>query len=135
MSSPSASAHLARAAVELTVRALPTWEDRLRYRGEFLADLDALSPAEQLRYAAGVLSQTFALRAALGASPARVEEDAMDTKIPTFRRFRCRFLRWHDWQTMSNPDGERYRACSVCEKDEPRYDAGHIGMGGGFGGL
>ena len=123
----------ARGAVELTVRALPTWEARLRYRAEFLAELHDLSPADQLRYAAGVLSQTFALRAALGASPARVEEDAMDTKIPTFRRFRCRFLRWHDWQTLSNPDGERYRACSVCQKDEPRYDAGHIGMAGGFG--
>jgi hypothetical protein len=123
----------ARLAVELTVRALPTWQDRLRYRAEFLAELHSLPPSAQLQYAVGVLSQTFALRAALGTSPARLEEDVMNPRIPTFRRFRCRFLRWHDWQTLSNPDGERYRACSVCEKEEPRYDAGHIGMAGGFG--
>ena len=135
MTSPSPSAHLARAAVELTVRALPTWQDRLRYRAEFLAELHSLPPGAQLQFGVGVLSQTFALRAALGTAPSRVEEDAMETKIPLFLRFRCRFLRSHDWRTLSNPDGERYRACSVCEKEEPRYDAGHIGMAGGFGGV
>jgi hypothetical protein len=65
-----------------------------------------------------VLSQTFALRAALGNAPTRVEENAMT--ITSAKRFRCRYLRWHDWQTFSNPDGERYRACSVCEREEPR---------------
>jgi hypothetical protein len=119
MSSPSAAAHrAARVAVELTVRALPTWEARLRYRAEFLADLQGLTPADQLRYAVGVLSQTFALRAALGASPARVEENAMDT-VSSWRRFRCRYLRWHDWKTLRNPDGQRYQACSVCQRDVP----------------
>jgi hypothetical protein len=64
-----------------------------------------------------VLSQTFALRAALGATPTRVEESAMT--VTSAKRFRCRYLRWHDWKTLSNPDGERYRACSVCDRDEP----------------
>ncbi len=108
----------ARLAVELTVRALPTWQDRLRYRAEFMAELHTLPPSDQLRYAAGVLSQTFALRAALGADPSRVEETAMKA-LTARKRFRCRYLRWHDWQTLSNPDGERYRACSVCDREEP----------------
>jgi hypothetical protein len=103
--------------VELTVRALPTWQDRLRYREEFRAELETLPPTAQLRYAAGVLSQTFALRAALGASSPRVEEHAMT--VTSGKRIRCRYLRWHDWKTLSNPDGERYRACSVCHRDEP----------------
>ena len=108
----------ARLAVELTVRVLPTWQDRLRYRAEFLAELRSLPPGAQLRYGVGVLSQTFALRAALGGFPARVGEDAMTTV--SFRRwFRCRFLRWHDWTTSSNPDGERYCACSVCAREWP----------------
>ena len=133
MNGTSSTRRTARAAVGLTVRALPTWEDRLRYRAEFLAELQGLPPSDQLRYAAGVLSQTFALRAALGAAPYRAEEIAMETKIPLFLKIRCRFLRWHDWKTFSNPDGERYRACSVCKLDEPSYDAGQIGMAGGFG--
>jgi hypothetical protein len=118
MATSQGTAALARLGVELTVRMLPTWQHRLRYRAEFLAELPDLSPADQLRYAAGVLSQTFALRAALGAAPTRVEENAMT--VTSGKRFRCRYLRWHDWQTFRNPDGERYRACSVCDREEPR---------------
>ncbi len=86
-----------------------------------------------MRHAAGVLSQTFALRAALGASPARIEEDAMTPTTPRGKRFRCRYLRWHDWQTFTNPDGSRYRACSVCDRDEPTYGDGRYGIAGGLG--
>src|SRR5687767_15305473 len=88
---------VARRGVELALRALPDWHDRLRYRAEFLGELHTLAPADQLRYAAGVLSQAFALRAALGSAPSRVEEDAMT--ITTTRRFfwRCRMFRWHRW--------------------------------------
>ena len=117
MIGPRAPLAGARLVVGLTVRALPTWEDRLRYRAEFRAELNDLPPADQLRYTAGVLSQTFALRAALAATPTRVEESAMT--VTSAKRFRCRYLRWHDWKTFSNPDGERYRACSVCARDEP----------------
>ena len=105
----------ARAAVELAVRRLPDLDDRLRYRAEFLADLHVLPPAAQLRYAAGVLSQTFALRAALGAAPTRAEEAAMSA--PTRSRvpfLRCRLLRLHRWVTRSTEDGDRYAACVEC---------------------
>ena len=108
---------LARAGVDLAVRALPELDDRLRYRAEFLADLYDLTPAAQLRYVAGVLSQTFALRAALGASPTRAEEDAMTLTTKRFS-WRCRVLRLHTWGTHSAEDGGRYLACRRCGKEK-----------------
>jgi hypothetical protein len=101
--------------VGLAVRVLPDWHDRLRYRAEFLAELHDLPPAEQLRYTAGVLSQTFALRAALGSAPSRVEEVAMSVSTPTrVPFFRCRLFRWHRWVTCRTEDGDRYVACREC---------------------
>jgi hypothetical protein len=115
----------ARLGVGLAARVLPTRSDRERYAAEFRAELHGLKPAAQLRYTAGVLSQTLALRAALGASPSRgIEEPTVQQTIPFGRRFRCRVLRWHDWQRHSTEDGRRYRSCSVCHKDHP----GQLGM-------
>jgi len=54
--------------VGFAARLLPTPADRRRYQAEFVAELYGLPRSAQLRHAAGVLSQTFALRAALGAS-------------------------------------------------------------------
>ena len=34
-----------------------------------------------------------------------------------WRSFRCHVVRMHYWQTMSNPDGERYRACAICQRE------------------
>ena len=78
---------VARTGVGLAVRALPTWADRVRYRAEFYAEMYDLPPADQVRYAAGVLSQTFALRAALGAPIAHVEEGVMLTEISRVSAF------------------------------------------------
>ena len=126
---------VARASVDLSVRALPDWRDRQRYRTEFLAELHDLSSADQLRYAAGVLSQTFALRAALGSAPSRVEEDAMT--ITTTRRpfWRCRVFRRHRWVVRSTEDGGRYETCASCGRDrDDRYEhTGGIGLGGMLG--
>src|ERR671916_530272 len=106
---------LARAGVELAVRVLPELDDRLRYRAELRAELHALPPLAQLRYAAGVLSQTYALRAALGDTPSRVEEDAMTVTAPArIPFFRCRVFRWHRWVTRSTEDGQRYPVCAHC---------------------
>ena len=133
MRSTGASA-VARAGVGLAVRALPELDYRLRYRAEFLGDLHSLSRAGELRYVAGVLSQTFALRAALGSTPTCVEEDAMRiTRTPFY--WRCRVLRVHHWVPRSTDDGGRYEACSRCgcERDD-RYDpTGGIGMGAALG--
>ena len=127
---------MARAGVDLSVRALPDRHDRLRYRAEFLADLHDLSSVDQLRYAAGVLSQTFALRAALGSAPSRVEEDAMTiTTTPRRPFWRCRLFRRHRWVVRSTEDGGRYETCASCGRDrDDRYEhTGGIGLGGMLG--
>jgi len=105
----------ARLAVGCAARLLPTPADRRRYYAEFVAELHGQPPAAQFRHAAGVLSQTFAFRAALGA-PGPTQE----APISSFgRRFLCRVLGWHDWHLHSTEDGARYRSCSVCGKDHP----------------
>ncbi len=122
---------IATAAVDLAVRMLPDLDDRLRYRGEFTADLAVLGRAGQLRYAAGVLSQTFALRAALGTFPNRAEEAAMTA--PTTRRasVRCRVLRRHRWVARSTDDGERYTACARCGRIRDELFPRRSGEGSG----
>ena len=57
----------------------------------------------------------------------------MTPTSPRGKRFSCPYLRWHDWQTISNPDESRYRACCVCDWDEPTYDDGWYGIAGGLG--
>ena len=124
---------MARAGVGLAVRALPELDDRLRYRAEFLAELHELSFVGQLGYTAGVLSQTFALRAALGSTPSSVEEDAMSITTVRVPFWRCRILRRHRWVIRSTEDGSRYEACSRCGRErDDRYD--HTG-GSGLGGM
>jgi hypothetical protein len=110
---------LARAGCELAVRRLPDLDDRLRYRAEFLADLHALTPGAQLRYVAGVLSQAFALRAALNATPTGAEKDAMTlTTARTSFNWRCRLFRKHRYVLRSTEDGNsRYRTCVRCGHD------------------
>ena len=136
MTSKRAPLAVARAGVELAVRALPDWHDRLRYRAEFSAELHGLPPLAQLRYTAGVVSQTLALRAALGSSPTRAEEAAMT--VTTTRKFfwRCRVLRWHRWVVRSTEDGGRYSTCLRCGRDwygSPSAGTGGFAAGGSFG--
>lgn len=118
--------------VGLAVRVLPALDDRLRYRAEFLADLHSLPPVGQLRYTAGVLSQTFALRAALGSSPTRTEEDAMTVTTPKAPFWRCRVFRAHHWVTRSAEDGGRYRVCRGCGRHS--YLNYSTGGGAAYGG-
>jgi hypothetical protein len=108
---------VARLGVSLAARALRKPGDRARYRAEFLAELHDLPPAGQLRFTAGVLSRTFALRAALGSSPTRAEEDAMTLPGTTFY-WRCRVLRTHHWVSRSTEDGGRYLVCRRCGRDK-----------------
>ena len=117
MTGPPAPLWVARVGVALATRSLPTLADRHRYRAEFLAELHDLPPAGQLRFTAGVLSQTFALRAALGSSPTRAEEDAM-TLPRTTVTWRCRVLRAHVWVSRSTEDGGRYLVCRRCGRDK-----------------
>jgi hypothetical protein len=115
MTTTRAPLRVARAGCELAVRRLPELDDRLRYRAEFLAELHELPRAAQLRFSAGVVSQMFALRDALGVSPTRAEEAAMTLTTPArVPFFRCRVFRWHRWVTRHTEDGERYPACADC---------------------
>ena len=59
-----AAGFLPRHIVRVAVRVVPV-ASRGRYRQEFLAELHGLSRARQLRHAFGVLSRSWALRAAL----------------------------------------------------------------------
>lgn len=124
---------LARAAVGLAVRPLPELDDRLRYRAEFTADLVALSALGQLRYSAGILTQTFALRDALGSAPTLAEEAAMSVITTTTKSpfWRCRVFRAHTWITRSTEDGSRFRVCRGCG----RHSYVNYSTGGTTGGY
>ena len=124
MTAVRAPVPLARAGCELAVRRLPELDDRLRYRAEFLAELHGLPPAAQLRFAAGVVSQMFALRAALGSTPSRAEEDAMTITARRTFNWRCRILHRHHWVTRSTDDGSRYEQCTRCGKDREEWPGG-----------
>jgi hypothetical protein len=124
MNSPRAPLPVARAAVGLTARVLRGPAARARYRAEFLAELHELPPGGQLRYAAGVLSQALALRAALGAARSLVEEHAMTLTTHPAPPWRCRLLHLHRWVMRSTEDGERYQACALCGVDRGPVSAG-----------
>jgi hypothetical protein len=93
-------------------------EDRWRYRQEFLAELYGMTPAEQLHYAAGIVSRVWTLRVAL-TEPERLssKEDAMA------RTWRCRF-RLHRWQRLHNPQGGWYYECVKCGTQQDRSSMG-----------
>jgi hypothetical protein len=110
----------ARSGIAVAVRALPS-ADRERYYCEFVAELYGLPASAQFRHIAGVLSQTFALRAALGGSHHPSEEIAMQCTTAG-QRFRCHYVHWHHWKTFHTPDGERFVACAVCNKDHGGWD-------------
>jgi hypothetical protein len=101
----------ARCVVGLAARLLPTAADRRRYQAEFIAELHHLPPVEQFRQAVGVLSQTFALRAALGGHT-RTEEAGMPSTL------RCRALRWHRWTSYGAPAHAHVRVCARCGKNQ-----------------
>lgn len=126
MSAPLA---IARLAVGLAVRALPRHDDRLRWSAELTADLAVLDAGAQLRYAAGVLSQTLALRAALGSAPTRAEEAAMTLTTHERPPFRCRVLHRHRWAIRSTDDGSRYQACVRCSRERAEWPRGGAEVG------
>lgn len=134
MNGPRAPVLGARLGIGVAVRVLPARATRDRYYRECLAELYGLSPATQLRYVAGFMSQAFALRAALGAAPSLLEEKAVQ-KISRRSRFRCRVLHHHTWHTYTTDDGGRYRACLVCHTDDPGWLGPHGAFFGPFAGA
>ena len=92
-------------------------EHRWRYRQEFLAELDGMTPAEQLHHAGGV-SRVWTLRLVLN-GPERLP--AQEAAMP--RPWRCR-ARIHRWQRIRNPEGGWYRECRGCGKQRNVPGAG-----------
>jgi hypothetical protein len=128
----------ARFVAEFAASRLPTPADRRRYQAEFVAELFGEPALVQLRRSLGVLSRTYALRAAL--SEARAPLLAQRRKQPFNRRLRCRALHWHSWVGFSTDDGSRYAACAVCGRDRPgppHWMSGGLmqGITGGGGGI
>jgi hypothetical protein len=77
-----AAGFLPRHIVRVAIRVMPV-ASRGRYRQEFLAELHGLGRARQLRHAFGVLSRSWALRAALN-TPS--EAGDMELVFPRLRR-------------------------------------------------
>lgn len=108
--------------VELAVRLLPA-EHRTRYGLEFIAELYGLSPAQQRRHAARVLTSAWALRTALSeAVPGTNGGKAMIVKIA--RPLTCRLNVHHRWRWLSTEDGDRFERCEKCGKDRTEVVGG-----------
>jgi hypothetical protein len=124
---------LARAAVRVAVRLLPHGSARDRYRHEFLAEMYGLSSPAQLRLAAGLLSQSLALRAAIDPQQ---QPSIAELVMPTPRKRKpilCRTHLHHRWERAFNPEGADYLHCRACGKD--RYDVERVDpQVGNFGG-
>src|SRR5215470_10370909 len=106
-----------RHTVQAATRVLPG-ATRDRYRQEFLAELYGLNRARQLRHAFGVLSRSWALRAAINA-PSDATAADMELVFPRRRRpLPCRLNLRHRWAPMRTEDGRPYLRCQRCGKDE-----------------
>jgi hypothetical protein len=102
--------------VELAASTLPA-AHRGRYMQEFTAELYGLTHAHQLRHASGVLSNAWALRAALG-KPAPGSMGDTTMRIVQRRPLTCVVLRWHKWKVYSTEDGSnRYNKCLKCGRE------------------
>src|SRR5215468_4634978 len=78
-----AAGYLPRHTVQVATRVLPG-ATRDRYRQEFLAELYGLGRTRQLRHAFGVLSRSWALRAAISTRPDAAAD--MEIVFPRLRR-------------------------------------------------
>jgi hypothetical protein len=103
--------------VQLAARMLPP-AHRLRYEGEFTAELYGMTRTRQLRHAAQVLTRAFALRSALVSVPATAEREAM-MFVPTVP-LTCRLNLRHKWHQVSTEDGNsRTWECAICGRERP----------------
>jgi hypothetical protein len=113
MTGPTANRWCCRA-VQLAVRVLPA-EQRHRYALEFIAELYGMPRSQQIRHSVHVLSNAWALRAALAETGLTANQEKTMT-ITTSRPFRCR-IKLHRWVWVSTEDGDRYERCIRCGRD------------------
>lgn len=127
MTSQKASRERARRVVRLVTCILPAGQARERYRQEFLAELFGLNRISRICFVLGLVSTSFALRAALRDAPSVDGPISVAPSKPVL----CRTGLHHRWRTYLNPDGEAYRHCTRCGAD--RYDG--MGKPNGAGNL
>jgi hypothetical protein len=109
----------------LAARCLPKGTVRERYRAEFLAELPGLTNRQQIRHAAGVLGHAGALCVALiNCETLGKEETTMATRTVS-RLVLCGLNLHHDWRWHATEDGQRYRQCFRCGKDDDERNQGH----------
>ena len=131
MTAPTADPWCCRV-VELAACVLPT-EQRHRYALEFIAELYGMPRSQQIRHSVHVLSQAWALRAALAETgPAPTQEKIMT--VETSRSIRC-LLSFHRWRWASTEDGDRYEHCVRCGRDKTEKVGGNFWGGGSDMGL
>lgn len=124
-----------RILIHISTVVLPTHGVRERYQREHLGEVSALCSQEQFRYAWGALASSWALRQAV------LQEQGM-TITPTRppKPLLCRLNLHHRWRPERSPDGQWYRRCANCGKDDPgsfiekTVDLIGPGGGGGIGG-
>jgi hypothetical protein len=104
----------ARVLVRVSTALLPAGETRDRYRLEHAGELSALTGKGQLRYAMGALTTAWALRQAVVQ-----ERDMTVTTTRPRKPLLCRLNLHHHWVSERSLDGEWYRRCSKCGKDDP----------------
>lgn len=111
----------AGAVVRVALYILPAGSVRDRYRHEHDAELRALPPGRQVRYAFGALLTSVDLRRATSAdASSRAAEPTAEEMITLNRKpLLCRLNLHHRWRTEHAPEGGYYRRCTKCGKDDP----------------
>ena len=104
----------ARVLVGVSTAVLPAGETRDRYRLEHAGELSALAGRAQIRYAMGALTTSWALRQAVVQ-----EKDMTVTTTKPRKPLLCRLKVHHKWLPERSPDGEWFRRCAKCGKDDP----------------
>jgi hypothetical protein len=127
---PSPAAFWPSRTVCLAARCLPKGTVRERYRAEFLAELPGLTNRQQIRHAAGVLAHAGALGMAVTSCETLGKEETTMATRTVSRLVLCGLNLHHQWRWHSTDDGQRYRQCFRCGKDDDERDQGPHGDGG-----
>jgi hypothetical protein len=115
--------------VRLAARMLPGGAVRDRYRAEFLAELWGMNRTRQASHALRVLLCVWALRMAVtNQGPVAAEEADMKTDVR--KPLLCRLNLHHSWVRRSTEDGNRYRLCARCGKEDTRSNGPMDGAAG-----
>ena len=115
---------MTRLLTDLAAYLLPSWA-RDRYTVEFPAACSRLTPGRRWGYALTVLVLALPLRLAV----LRAAAVSIGFARPPFH---CLIGFAHKFRGVSTDDGQRYRQCLRCGKDDPRLGTSMASWGTGF---